>query len=234
MLTHVAPERRHLILDRVTIYECAYLPAPHDPTILDRPLWNAYDGAMPIRRRGTGNWWAKAAPLIGVVALAVLSTSCGRTAGPERTANSTQEPKQSGSPAAQPVLIVMNEFSFTVGSSPPPPGFPPVIATLPAGGSVLVTLRNEGHIVHEWRVGRTVLPGGGYEDDLLATMRPEVLSGTGYRLVDAPDGLKIEVDSGAAVTLRLGVPTEASGTWEMGCFVPGHYQAGMNATLRID
>ncbi len=205
----------------------------HDCTILDRLLWNAYDGAMPSWGRGTGNWWARAAPLIGVVSLAVLSTSCGRTASPERT-SPTQEPKQSGSLAAQPVVIVMNEFSFAVGGSPPPPGYPPVSATLPAGGSVLVTLRNEGHIVHEWRVGRTVLTEGGYEDDLLAMMKPEVLSGMGYRLVETPDGLKVEVDPGAAVTLRLAVAAEASGTWEMGCFVPGHYQAGMKATLRID
>ena len=91
--------------------------------------------------------------------------------------------------------------------------------------------------MHEWRVGQTVLPGGGYEDDLLARMDPEVVSGQGSLVNPEGGGLggvKVEVAPGAAVTLRLTVPAEATGTWEMGCFVPGHYQAGMKATLRIE
>jgi uncharacterized cupredoxin-like copper-binding protein len=134
----------------------------------------------------------------------------------------------------------MNEFNFAVQAPPPPPGYPQPTAALPAGRSVLVTLRNVGRIVHEWRVGRTLLPGGGYEHDLLAMMEPEVLSGTGYRLVEGeegpeggPGGVSIEVSPGATVTLRLAVPANATGTWEMACFVPGHYQAGMKKALTV-
>jgi uncharacterized cupredoxin-like copper-binding protein len=207
------------------------------------------DGAMPAWGWGTGNWWARPGSLIGVAALlVVLGASCGRPAGPEATASPTEEAEQVGSPAAQPLVLLMNEFSFAVKASPPPPGYPlppggnPLpSAALPAGSSVLVTLQNSGRIVHEWRVGRTLLPGGGYEDDLLAMMEPEVLSGTGYRLVEpeegaagGPGGVSIEVAPGAAVTLRLAVPADATGTWEMGCFVPGHYQAGMKAALRVE
>ncbi len=187
--------------------------------------------------RGTGNWWARPASLVGVAALsAVLGASCSRPAGPEPTASPTE---QAGSPPARPLVLVMNEFSFTVAGSPLPPGYPPRTATLPAGRSVLVTLRNDGRIVHQWRVGRTLLPRGGYEDDLLAKMDPEVVSGTGYRLVQpgegpAGGGVSIELQPGAAVTLRLAVPADATGTWEMGCFVPGHYQAGMKAPLRVE
>jgi uncharacterized cupredoxin-like copper-binding protein len=144
------------------------------------------------------------------------------------------------SPTAQPLVLLMDEFSFAVEALPPPPGYPHPTAALQAGRSVLVTLRNVGRIVHEWRVGQTLLPGGGYEDDLLAMMEPEVLSGTGYRLVEleegaagGPGGVSIEVAPGAAVTFRLAVPADATGTWEMGCFVPGHYQAGMRGALRI-
>jgi uncharacterized cupredoxin-like copper-binding protein len=135
----------------------------------------------------------------------------------------------------------MDEFSFTVAGPPLPPGYPPETAVLPAGRSVLVTLRNVGRIVHHWSVGRTLLPGGGYEHDLLAMMEPEVLSGTGYRLVETeegpaggPGGLIIEVAPGGAVTLSLAVPADATGTWEMACFVPGHYQAGMKKALSIE
>jgi len=192
------------------------------------------DGAMPA--------WGWGRLLIGVAALsAVLGASCGRPAGPQPTASPTEEAEQVGSPAAQPLVLLMNEFSFAVQASPPPPGYPRLAAALPAGSSVLVTLRNIGRIVHEWRVGRTLLPGGGYEDDLLAMMEPEVLSGTGYRLVEleegaagGPGGVSIEVAPGAAVTFRLAVPADATGTWEMGCFVPGHYQAGMKEALRVE
>ena len=190
---------------------------------------------MSGRGRSAANWSSRTGFLIGMVVLGgVLSASCGRTAGPERTASPAQ---QTGSPAPQPLVLVMNEFSFTVAGSPPPPGYPPRTPALGAGSSVLVTLRNEGHIVHEWRVGQTVLPGGGYEDDLLARMDPEVVSGQGSLVNPEGGGLggvKVEVAPGAAVTLRLTVPAEATGTWEMGCFVPGHYQAGMKATLRIE
>jgi uncharacterized cupredoxin-like copper-binding protein len=197
---------------------------------------------MPAWGWGTGNWWARPASLIGVAALsAVLGASCN-PAGPEPTASPTEEAEQVGSPAAQPLVLLMNEFSFAVEGPPPPPGYPEATAApLPAGSSVLVTLRNEGRIVHEWRVGRTLLPGGGYEDDLLAMMEPEVQSGTGYRLVEpeegaagGPSGLSVEVAPGAAVTLRLAVPADATGSWEMGCFVPGHYQAGMKEVLRVE
>jgi uncharacterized cupredoxin-like copper-binding protein len=195
---------------------------------------------IPASRWGVGTWWARPGSLIGVVVLsAVLVASCG-PAGPEPTASPTEETQQAGSPAAQRLVLLMDEFSFTVAGPPPPPGYPPQTAVLPAGRSVLVTVRNVGRIVHHWSVGRTLLPGGGYEDDLLAMMEPEVLSGTGYRLVETeertgggPGGLIMEVAPGGAVTLRLAVPADATGTWEMACFVPGHYQAGMRKALTV-
>jgi len=195
---------------------------------------------MPASGWGAGTWWARPGSLIGVVLLVVLGASCG-PAGPEPTASPTEKAEQARSPAAQPPLVLlMDEFSFTVAGPPPPPGYPPETAVLPAGRSVLVTLRNVGRIVHHWSVGRTLLPGGGYEHDLLAMMEPKVLSGTGYRLVETeegaagrPGGVIIEVAPGAAVTVRLTVPADATGTWEMACFVPGHYQAGMKAALTV-
>jgi uncharacterized cupredoxin-like copper-binding protein len=195
---------------------------------------------MPPPRWGLGTWWARPGSLIGVAVLsAVLGATCG-PAGPEPTASPTKEAEQVGSPAAQPLVLLMDEFSFTVAGPPPPPGYPPETAVLPAGRSVLVTLRNVGRIVHHWSVGRTLLPGGGYEHDLLARMEPEVLSGSGYRLVETeeggaggPGGLIIEVAPGGAVTLRLAVPADATGTWQMACFIPGHYQAGMRKALTV-
>ena len=196
---------------------------------------------MVVRGRGTGNWWTRPASLIGVAALsAVLGASCDRPAGPEPTASPTKEAEQVGSPATQPLVLVMDEFSFNVPGPLPPPGYPRTILALPAGSSVLITLRNVGQLVHHWSVGRTLLAGGGYEDDLLARMEPEVLSDTGYRLVETEEGAAggrggviIEVSPGFDVTVRLAVPANATGTWEMACFIPGHYQNGMKAPLGV-
>lgn len=169
--------------------------------------------------------------------MAVLSASCN-PAGPEPTATPTEKAEPVAS--ERPLVVLMNEFSFAPEAPPPPPGYPePSFEPLPAGGSVVVTLRNVGHIVHDLRIGRTLLPDGGYEEDLLAMMKPEVLSGTG-RLGESeegaggPGGFRIDVAPGAAVTFRLTVPADAIGTWEMGCFVSGHYEAGMKAALRVE
>ncbi len=205
------------------------------------PTLERYYDAMPARGCVTENWWTRPVSLIGVAALsAVLGASCSRSAGPEPTASPSKEAEQAGSPAAQPLVLLMNEFSFTVAGPPPPPGYPRPTAALAAGSSVLVTLRNLGRITHHWSVGQNLLPGGGYQHDLLARMKPEVLSGSGYRLVETeegpaggPGGVIIEVSPGAAVTFRLTVPANATGTWEMGCFVPGHYAAGMHAPLIV-
>jgi len=174
-----------------------------------------------------------------VVLAIVVAAGCG-PAGPEPTASPTEKAKQVGSPAAQRLVLLMDEFSFTVAGAPPPPGYPLETAVLPTGRAVLVTLRNIGRIVHHLSVGRTLLPGGGFENDLLAMVEPEALSGTGYRLVETeegaagrPGGVIIEVAPGGEVTLRLTVPADATGTWEMACFVPGHYQAGMRKALTI-
>jgi len=49
----------------------------------------------------------------------------------------------------------------------------------------------------------------------------------------ADHGAHILVEPGGEVTLRLQVPTDASGSWEIGCFLSGHYEAGMLAPLTI-
>ncbi len=46
-------------------------------------------------------------------------------------------------------------------------------------------------------------------------------------------GAAVSVQSGGQVQLVLDVPTDAVGVWEIGCFVEGHYEAGMHATLTI-
>ena len=42
---------------------------------------------------------------------------------------------------------------------------------------------------------------------------------------------ELDVQAGGSVTLHFTVPGSAKGTWGFGCFVPGHYDAGMHGTL---
>ena len=46
-------------------------------------------------------------------------------------------------------------------------------------------------------------------------------------------GAAITVEPGGRVTLKVHIPDDAVGTWELGCFIEGHYEAGMHGTITI-
>lgn len=133
------------------------------------------------------------------------------------------------------VEITMKEFAYA-----------PDHVEVPAGVPVEITLRNDGSVEHEWMVGRDPRDGGGYEADLLAMAQIEVVEGedyvfgemgetdhTGTTGAEEHHGTEVEVEPGGHVTLRVTFPADAVGTWEMGCFVPGHYEAGMKGTFTV-
>jgi uncharacterized cupredoxin-like copper-binding protein len=123
------------------------------------------------------------------------------------------------------VEITMSEFAF----NPDP-------VTVPAGREVTVVLTNDGDIRHEFMTGRDPMPDyGGYRQDLLAGVDPAVDSPDAVT-VDAHDahaGLMVQVEPGETVEARYTLPADRAGDWEIGCFEPGHYEAGMHATLRV-
>lgn len=45
---------------------------------------------------------------------------------------------------------------------------------------------------------------------------------------------EVDVEPGGQATLRFTVPASAKGEWEMGCFIPGHYESGMSGFLEIE
>ncbi len=47
------------------------------------------------------------------------------------------------------------------------------------------------------------------------------------------DGNTIMVEPGGQVELTLTLPADAEGVWEMGCFIEGHYEAGMLGQLVV-
>ncbi len=140
----------------------------------------------------------------------------------------------------QPVTLVMKEFKFE-----------PATIHLKAGEEVVLTIKNEGTVEHEWSAGKNVVltqAQTGYRTDLWSLLRPTI-AGTQYNLEkasttpakDLAEGetakmlsTELDVQPGGSVTLRFTVPASAKGTWGFGCFVPGHYEAGMHGTLVID
>ncbi|GBD11912.1 hypothetical protein HRbin23_01595 [bacterium HR23] len=46
---------------------------------------------------------------------------------------------------------------------------------------------------------------------------------------------ELEVEPGVKdIWVRITIPEEMKGEWEIGCFVPGHYEAGMHTTLIVE
>ena len=207
--------------------------------------------------------------VLGVL-LAVVAAACGSAQAESAGAGVATdagvvvtEPRTGGDVAVE---IVLEEF-----------GFDPDPVTLPAGETVVLTLRNDGAITHEFMLGQGPQEMGGYGVDLLAEMQPEVISGEGFMVegfegedhgddhadeeaavtshneaTEATDdghdegeatddghdeagghGAMVAIDPGGEVTIRIQVPDDAAGTWEMGCFLSGHYQAGMHGTVIV-
>lgn len=95
---------------------------------------------------------------------------------------------------------------------------------LPSGEELLIRFINEGNTLHLVSMGRDADPSGlgGYRENLFG-------GGTiGSGFVSA------NVNPGNEFLLHIFLPDDAAGEWEIGCFVSGHYQAGMKAPLIIN
>ncbi len=107
---------------------------------------------------------------------------------------------------------------------------------IPAETTVGIHIHNEGAILHEMMIGR----GGsnGNYDEVLTELVPSDLFfyyGSARIEVESAWFEEIEVDPAMrGMWIRINVPAEFKGTWELGCFVAGHYEAGMYATLIVE
>jgi uncharacterized cupredoxin-like copper-binding protein len=117
------------------------------------------------------------------------------------------------------IEITMSEFSFS-----------PRTITLTAGETVTLKLTNAGALEHEFMAGRAPTPSKGYAEDWLKRAVPGLASHTHPGEVHLGEGIRVSADWGNRVTLV--VPTE-KGVYEFGCFVAGHYEAGMKGTIVV-
>jgi uncharacterized cupredoxin-like copper-binding protein len=136
---------------------------------------------------------------------AVLASACGASA-PSVTAA-----------AGRVVEINMSDYFFS-----------PAIAEVRAGERVIFVLENFGTIEHEFMAGRGAVYGQGYTEDWLASARTD--SSSGHDAGHTGEGVRI-APNGAA-TFTIVVPL-ASGDFEFGCFIAGHYESGMKGKLVV-
>jgi uncharacterized cupredoxin-like copper-binding protein len=114
-------------------------------------------------------------------------------------------------PAGADLEIRMGEFYFEVpgqGKNAP--------ITLEAEKELLIRLVNEGGVVHEIHFGRNA--------DLTARLYQEELM---------PGFLGLHLEPTQQALLHVRIPADRKGTWEIGCLIAGHYEAGQKAQLNI-
>jgi uncharacterized cupredoxin-like copper-binding protein len=110
---------------------------------------------------------------------------------------------------------------------------------LPAGKTVGIHIHNEGAIVHELMIGRKVKHGDehGYEQALMELVPSDLFFYYGSVKAEVEDATfgELEVDTGVRdIWIRMNIPAELKGEWELGCFVEGHYEGGMKAKLIVE
>jgi len=125
------------------------------------------------------------------------------------------------------VHIAMGEFYFQVvdvedGEVTDRQGKNALIE-LPSAQELLVRFFNEGNAVHEAHFGRNPDPESlkSYQENLFGGGA----AGSGF--------IGLHLDPGQEGMLHLWLPESSQGEWEMGCFIPGHYEAGMAAPLQV-
>ncbi len=147
--------------------------------------------------------------LCAAAVLALTATACSTaTADPSRAPDGSRL-----------VRITMNELSFS-----------PRTVTVTAGETVTFRLLNSGRLEHEFMVGRDPVPSQGYREDWLERAAPGLASHTHPGEQHLGEGVRVSADWSGNV--KVIVPPER-GTYEFGCFIAGHYEAGMKGTLVV-
>lgn len=107
---------------------------------------------------------------------------------------------------------------------------------LQAGQPYELVFANVGTLEHEVLIGRELLvedgEPDGYETNLLGAVVTDVFEDDW--MVRMSGMIEFELEEGESLTMLVTVPEDLVGTWEIGCFIPGHYQAGMKAPFVIE
>ena len=99
-----------------------------------------------------------------------------------------------------------------------------------------IHVHNEGAVGHEMIIGRK-LTSGKYQEVLTELVPSDLFFYYGAVKAEVEDTKfgEMEVESGVRdVWMRMNIPAEFKGEWEIGCFVEGHFEQGMHAKLIIE
>ena len=143
-------------------------------------------------------------PARGLLVLAILATACGGGTAASSAPGRT-------------INVDMAEFTYS-----------PMSITVKAGETVTIRLKNTGTIEHEFMAGRRAVAGVGYSEDWLALAKSDRVGG--HDMNHQGRGVRVQPRGSTAFTLTI--PAE-TGEFEFGCFMPGHYEAGMKGKLVV-
>ncbi len=166
------------------------------------------------------------------VGLVLALAGCSTSAAPEDLPEFAQNSKL--------IEVKLNEFSITTPLE------------IPAGEKVTLVITNEGKVDHEFMAGREA-HGGSFATDLFHGVEVQTLViGEETEHKDDGDshgddghkedgdahggdghGTMVTVPPGGKAYMTFTLPASAKGEWETGCFLAGHYEAGMNGKLIV-
>lgn len=190
-----------------------------------------------MARRTASVWLAAAA------SLALVAACAGAAPTPAPTATPTQAPPalaahnagaaHSLQPKRLEAVVEIDMYEFYFGD---PQGAQNPTFRLPAGKTVGIHVHNEGGIVHELAIGRKIQEGA-YQEVLTELVPSDLFFYYGQTKAEVEGAQfgELEVEPGVRdVWLRINVPAELKGEWELGCFVEGHYENGMHAKILFE
>ena len=119
----------------------------------------------------------------------------------------------------QAVQVETTEFKFSPNS-----------ITVAPGERVTFKFTNKGALEHEFMAGRGATPSKGYTEDWIAKAGAATAPHTHPGETHSGQGVRVPADWYATLTV---VVPDGRGVYEFGCFVQGHYEAGMKGTLVV-
>ncbi len=134
----------------------------------------------------------------------------------------------SAASAAEKVTLTMSEFQFA-----------PKALTVKAGATVELTLVNKGSVLHEFMLypppkgmsmGMNMDEYGSKNTYFQGIGTFEVIF-PGKQPIRTQRLAKVELDPGKSTTIRFSAKN--TGTFEFGCHIAGHYEAGMKGALIV-
>ncbi len=132
---------------------------------------------------------------------------------------------------ATPLNLIVTEMSFQLdGQEKNAP------ITFQSGTTYDLHIKNEGKILHEVQFGRDPDMSSGLAHDykVLLFANTEVVTVINDTEIVSPGMTEVVLKPGQEVHVLFTLEEANKGEWEVACFQPGHYEAGMHAPVIVN